>query len=132
MHESVQTLAHPFTLDFSAFYKIAERTLKLLQCVGYLPLYCWLILELLRKHIHWRIWGRARRKPPSHGSRFFRFNIQNFRNVTTSGVNAPTTRSTPPYGKSWIRHGHHSKIEFEYKFLVLNACKWALLCEVNI
>ena len=46
----------------------------------------------------------ARRTPSPEGSRFFRFNIQNFRNVTASGVHAPPTRSTPPYGKSWIRH----------------------------
>ena len=37
---------------------------------------------------------------------FFRFDIQNFRNGTASGVPAPApfTRSTPPYGKSWIHH----------------------------
>ena len=38
--------------------------------------------------------GRA----PPYGSRFFRFDMQNFRNVATSGVHGP------PYGKSWIRH----------------------------
>ena len=38
------------------------------------------------------IWGHA---PPSpKGSRFFHLNIQNFRNITPSGVGAPT-RSTP-------------------------------------
>ena len=45
--------------------------------------------------------------PPTPRSIFFRFDIdlQNFRNVTTSGVNAPhPTRSTPTYGKSWTRH----------------------------
>ena len=47
--------------------------------------------------------GRARRAPP-YGSRFFRFDMQNFRNVAASGVHGPPMRSTPPYGKSWIRH----------------------------
>ena len=32
--------------------------------------------------------GRARRTPPQ-GSRFFHFDIQNFRNITTSGVHGP-------------------------------------------
>ena len=42
---------------------------------------------------------------PPYGSRFFRFDMQNFRNVAASGVHGPPpTRSTPPYGKSWIRH----------------------------
>ena len=31
------------------------------------------------------------------------FDIQILRNVTASGVHPPT-RSTPPHGKSWIRH----------------------------
>ena len=37
--------------------------------------------------------GRARRAPlpPPHGSRFFRFDMQNFRNVATSGVHGPPT-----------------------------------------
>ena len=32
--------------------------------------------------------GRARRAPP-YGSRFFRFDMQNFRNVAASGVHGP-------------------------------------------
>ena len=32
--------------------------------------------------------GRARHTPP-YGSRFFRFDTQNFRNVAASGVHAP-------------------------------------------
>ena len=47
--------------------------------------------------------GRARRTPihrpppPTHtqGSRFFRFDIQNFQNVTTSGVGAPLRGRRP-------------------------------------
>ena len=46
--------------------------------------------------------GHARRTSPQ-GSRFFRFNIQNFRNVTALGVHAPYEVDTPSYGKSWIR-----------------------------
>ena len=44
--------------------------------------------------------------PTPQGSRFFHFDIQSFRNVTASGVAPPPppTRSTSPYGKSWIRH----------------------------
>ena len=39
------------------------------------------------------------------GVRFFRFDIQNFQNVTASGVHAPLWgQCPPPYGKSWIRH----------------------------
>ena len=46
----------------------------------------------------------ARRTPPQ-GSRFFRFDIQNFRNVTASGVHAPPMRSTPPLrGNPGSRH----------------------------
>ena len=37
--------------------------------------------------------GPARRTPPPQGSRFFHFDIQNFRNVTALGV---PMRSTPP------------------------------------
>ena len=44
--------------------------------------------------------------PGAHpqGSRFFRFAIQNFRNVTPSRVHAPPYEVHAPYGKSWIRH----------------------------
>ena len=49
--------------------------------------------------------GRARRAPPPYGSRFFRFDMQNFQNVAASGVHGPLYEvHTPPYGKSWIRH----------------------------
>ena len=41
--------------------------------------------------------------PPPQGSRFFHFDIQNFRNVAASGVGAPLRGWRPPYGKSWIR-----------------------------
>ena len=48
--------------------------------------------------------GRARRAPP-YGSRFFRFDMQNFRNIAASGVHGPPYEvHAPPYGKSWIRH----------------------------
>ena len=33
---------------------------------------------------------------PPYGSRFFHFDMQNFRNVAASGVHSPPTRSTPP------------------------------------
>ena len=36
------------------------------------------------------------RRTPPQGSRFFRFDMQNFQNVTASGAHAPPTRSTPP------------------------------------
>ena len=45
-------------------------------------------------HCHWRIYGGvpgARPPPLPQGSRSFRFDIQNFRNLTASGV------GTPPY-----------------------------------
>ena len=49
--------------------------------------------------------GRARRAPPPYGSRFFRFDMQNFWNVAASGVHGPLYEvHAPPYGKSWIRH----------------------------
>ena len=58
-----------------------------------------------------RHWTGLPNTPPQ-GSRFFRFNIQYFRNITASGVHAPRMRSTAPpmrstahpYRKSWIRH----------------------------
>ena len=55
------------------------------------------------------------------GSRFSGFNIQNFQNVTASGVHAPPTRSTPSYGKSWIRHclgGWESTRRWSKQFLL--------------
>ena len=39
-----------------------------------------------------------------YGSRFFRFDIQIFQNVATSGVGAPLRGQRPPTGKSWIRY----------------------------
>ena len=43
--------------------------------------------------------GRARRAPPPQGSQFFRFDIQNFRNVTASGVHTPSYEvHAPPTG----------------------------------
>ena len=45
--------------------------------------------------IQWRIQGVPPARPP-HGSRFFRFDIQIFRNVAGSGVGAPPMRSVPP------------------------------------
>ena len=48
--------------------------------------------------------GAPPARAPPHGSRFFHFDIQIFRNIAASGVGAPPTRSAPPpYGKSWIR-----------------------------
>ena len=38
------------------------------------------------------------------GSRFFRFNIHNFQNVSASGVHTPHYEVHGPYGKFWIRH----------------------------
>ena len=43
----------------------------------------------------WRIQGAPPARPP-YGSRFFWFDIQIFRNVATSGVGAPPSRSAPP------------------------------------
>ena len=54
------------------------------------------------RQIHSRIWGACTGHAP-RGSRFFRFDIQNFWNVTASGVHAPCEVHAP-YGKSWIRH----------------------------
>ena len=49
------------------------------------------------------------------GSRFFHFDIQNFRNVTTSGVHGPSTRSTPPLtgnpGSATESTGEHPHLE---------------------
>ena len=42
--------------------------------------------------------GAAGTCPPPHGSRFFRFDIQIFRNVAASGVGAPYEVGTPPTG----------------------------------
>ena len=48
--------------------------------------------------------GRPARAPP-YGSRFFRFDMQNFWNIAASGVHGPPYEvHAPPYGKSWIRH----------------------------
>ena len=48
--------------------------------------------------------GRRQRMPP-YGPRFFRFDIQIFRNVAASRVGAPPLRGRcPPHGKSWIRY----------------------------
>ena len=42
---------------------------------------------------------------PPYGSRFFCFDMQNFRNVAASGVHSlPYKVHAPPYGKSWICH----------------------------
>ena len=41
---------------------------------------------------------------PPQGTRLFHFDIQNFRNITASGVNAPPYEVDAPCGKSWIRH----------------------------
>ena len=38
------------------------------------------------------------------GSRLFCFDIQNFQDVTVSGIGALLRGQRPPYGKSWIRH----------------------------
>ena len=49
--------------------------------------------------------GGAPGARPPYGSRFFRFDMQNFWNVATSGVHSPPYEvHAPPYGKSWIRH----------------------------
>ena len=44
--------------------------------------------------------GRVLRRWHPKGSRFFHFDIQNFQNITVSGVNAPLTptRLAPPTG----------------------------------
>ena len=44
--------------------------------------------------LHWQRSG----SPPPRGSRFFRFDIQNFQNVTASGVHAPLRGPHPPTG----------------------------------
>ena len=49
----------------------------------------------------WRNPGGRRRRAPPYGSRFFRFDIQIFQNVATSGVGAPPPRGRhPPHRKS--------------------------------
>ena len=49
--------------------------------------------------------GAPGARPPPYGSRFFRFDMQNFWNVAASGVHGPPYEvHAPPYGKSWIRH----------------------------
>ena len=45
MHKSVHTLVHTFAQNSSAFYKMTERSLKLLQQKGYLPFCIWLLLS---------------------------------------------------------------------------------------
>ena len=35
--KSIQTLVYPFMLNLGAFCRMMERTLKLLQHIGYLP-----------------------------------------------------------------------------------------------
>ena len=63
----------------------------------------WLYCDVMKPFIIGRSTGRGARRTPQ-GSRFFCFDIQNFRNVIGSGVHAyPPTRCTPPYRKSWIR-----------------------------
>ena len=78
---------------------------------------------------------------PTQGSRFFRFDIQNFRNVTASGVHAPTYEVHAPireipdspirlsyhpqhsglYGKFWIRHDNETTyLSFHCTELVSN------------
>ena len=42
--------------------------------------------------------------PPSHGTQFFSFGIHFCQKAPVSEVHAPPNGSTPPYGKSWIRH----------------------------
>ena len=42
--------------------------------------------------------GRTRRTPPPYRAKFFRFDIQNFQNVTVSGVHAPLRGPHPPTG----------------------------------
>ena len=43
--------------------------------------------------------GRPARAPPPQVSQFFRFDIQNFRNVTASGVHTPSYEvHAPPTG----------------------------------
>ena len=57
-----------------------------------------------RVHFRVHFWGesqwRIQGAPPAHphGSRFFRFDIQIFRNVAASGVGAPPMRLAPPMG----------------------------------
>ena len=41
--------------------------------------------------------------PPKDPDSFI-LTYNNFQKITALGVHAPPTRSTPPYGKSWIRH----------------------------
>ena len=56
-----------------------------------------MVLLLFISTTQWRIQGGAAGAPPPYRSRFFRFDIQIFRNVATSGVGAPPTRSPPPW-----------------------------------
>ena len=55
--------------------------------------------------------GGAPGARPPYGSRFFHFDMQNFRNVAASGVHGPRTRSTPPPtgnpGSATDYHGIH-------------------------
>ena len=55
--------------------------------------------------------GCRRRAPPPQGSRFFRFDIQNFRNVAASGVGAPPYEvGAPPTGNP----GSAAEIEWNF------------------
>ena len=59
---------------------------------------------------------------PPQGSKFFRFDIQNFQNVTALGVHVPPyeVHAPPSYGKSWIRHW-----DLRRKLSVKAPCGWA-------
>ena len=58
--------------------------------------------------IHWWIQGGAPGTRPPKGPNSFIFDIQILWNVAASEVHGPPTRSTHPYGKSWIRHWNRS------------------------
>ena len=67
----------------------------------------------------WWIQGVPPGHTPPQGSRFFRFHIQNFRNVAALGVGAPPRGWRPPYGKSWIRRCIYICMHRYSKFLSL-------------
>ena len=70
--------------------------------------------------------GHAGCTPP-HGTQFFHFYIHFCQKVPMLEVHVPPNGSTPPYGKSWIRHWYFCSI-----FLLVTVILLFCICrEVN-
>ena len=54
--------------------------------------------------------GAAGTRPPPQGSRFFCFDIQNFRNIAASGVGTPLRGWRPPMGNPGSATGMGIKV----------------------